>query len=155
MQVPDALSRKPHTESEIQDLLRMDKDKENDSDFKIKITTKSGKQKHVYFTLHSKRHSRARGTVQPHELEIPKVFDYENDPDYGEIYKRLTSDDPKKKPLPSDTLYHIRENNLVWVDKHMKPRICVPRKYRATLCREHHDTPLGGHFGMEKTLHSI
>ena len=45
MAVPDALSRKPHTESEIQSLLTMNKDKENNSTFEIKITKKNGKQK--------------------------------------------------------------------------------------------------------------
>eukprot|EP00961_Rhodomonas_salina_P178422 2406677-Rhodomonas_salina.1 len=77
----------------------MNKDKENDSTFEIKITTKNEKQKHVLFTLHSKRHSSAQGTKQLDESVIPAIFDYKDDPDYGQVYKDLTDPDPKRKPL--------------------------------------------------------
>eukprot|EP00961_Rhodomonas_salina_P012647 170349-Rhodomonas_salina.1 len=79
----------------------MNKDKENDSTFKKQISTKSRKQKHVLFTLHSKRHSCAQGTKQPDESVIPTVFDFTDDPDYGQIDKDLTDPDPKQKQLQS------------------------------------------------------
>ena len=152
MQVPDALSRKPRTEEDILDLLRT---KEGDAEpsMEIKVPTKEGKYQRVLFTLHSKVRARTRGLPFPEVSEIPEVFEYKKDPDYGQIYKILKKD--PKKLEPSMTLYAIRNGNLVWVDKHLQERICVPVKYRALLLQEFHDTPLGGHFGTDKTFYGL
>eukprot|EP00961_Rhodomonas_salina_P070598 947712-Rhodomonas_salina.1 len=53
---------------------------------------------------------------QPDESVIPTIFDYTDDPDYGQIYKDLTEPDSKRKQLQSDALYAILEQNLVWID---------------------------------------
>ncbi len=53
------------------------------------------------------------------------------------------------------TLYSIQDDNLVWVDKHLQARTCVPQKYRTLILQEYHDTPLGGHFGKDKTFYGI
>eukprot|EP00961_Rhodomonas_salina_P131686 1772307-Rhodomonas_salina.1 len=39
------------------------------------------------------------------------------------------------------------------IDKRFQPRVCVPKKYRALILHEYHDTPsgLGAHFGEDKT----
>lgn len=117
MQVPDALSRKPRTEEDILDLLRT---KEGDAEpsMEIKVPTKEGKYQRVLFTLHSKVRARTRGLPFPEVSEIPEVFEYKKDPDYGQIYKILKKD--PKKLEPSMTLYAIRNGNLVWVDKHFR-----------------------------------
>ena len=52
-------------------------------------------------------------------------------------------------------MYTIRNNNLHWVDKKQNPRICVPKKYRAAIISEFHDTILGAHFGIDKTLGTL
>ena len=152
MQVPDALSRKPRTEEDILDLLRT---KEGDAEpsMEIKVPTGEGKFQRVLFALHSKVRAQARGIKFPTVTEIPRVFEYKNDPDYGAIYKTLNSEPQKMNP--SLTLYAIRDGNLVWVDKHLQERICVPVQYRSLLLQEFHDTPLGGHFGKDKTLYGI
>ena len=152
MQVPDALSRKPRTEEDILDLLRT---KEGDAEptMEIKVPIEGGKHQRVLFKLHSKSQATIRGLKFPEVTEIPQVFDYEGDPDYGEIYKTLKDDSSKLDP--SMSLYTIRGDNLVWVDKRLQERICVPVKYRALLLHEHHDTPLGGHFGKDKVFYGI
>jgi hypothetical protein len=84
MQVPDALSRKPRTEEDILDLLRT---KEGDAEptMEIKVPIEGGKHQRVLFKLHSKRQATIRGLKFPEVTELPQVFDYEGDPDYGEI----------------------------------------------------------------------
>ncbi len=88
MQVPDALSQKPRTEEDILDLLRT---KEGDAEpsMEIKIPTKEGTFQKVLFTLHSKTRARVKGLKFPEITEIPKVFDYKGDPDYGQIFITL------------------------------------------------------------------
>eukprot|EP00961_Rhodomonas_salina_P090950 1223993-Rhodomonas_salina.2 len=153
MVVPDALSRKPRTENDIQELLRVQKNEDKDGGLEIKIQLKNGKSKRVLFALHSKRRSRAQGTKILQEDTIPEIFDYSDDPDYGEIFKTLKDDEDTSQP--SLSLYSIRRGNLFWLDVNLQPRICVPRKYRVALLQEFHDTPLGGHFGQDKTYHAI
>ncbi len=47
--------------------------------------------------------------------EIPKVFDYTSNPDYGKLYQTLDQlGDGQLKP--SESLYDIREGNLVRMD---------------------------------------
>ena len=152
MQVPDALSRKPKTEEDILDLLRT---REGDAEpsMEIKVPTNEGKYQRVLFALHSKTRARAKGLPFPEVSEIPQTFEYKKDPDYGQIYKILKKE--PKKLEPSMTLYAIRDGNLVWVDKHLQERICVPVKYRSLLLQEFHDTPLGGHFGKDKTFYGL
>eukprot|EP00961_Rhodomonas_salina_P236696 3198913-Rhodomonas_salina.1 len=53
--------------------------------------------------------------------EIPRVFDYTDDADYGDIFNTLSSG--KSYPTrPSLQLYTIRDENLVWIDKQFQPR---------------------------------
>ena len=163
MTVPDSLSRKPKTETDIETLLRIQKRPDDDPIMTIKVQTKSGKTERVLMTFQSKRQARVQtraakppgsttATVDPDE--IPEIFDYTDDPDYGEIFQTLSSDQ-KPPDRPSLQLYSVRDGNLVWLDKRFHPRICVPKRYRAQVIHEHHDTPLGAHFGEDKTYHGL
>ncbi len=92
----------------------------------IKIPTKEGKYQRVLFTLHSKSRARTKGLKFPEAMEIPLVFEYDENPDCGQIYQTL-KESPQKLD-PSMSLYSLRDGNLMWVDKHLKERICVPLK---------------------------
>ncbi len=82
------------------------------------------------------------------------MFDYTSDPDYGELFQTLDQmGDWQLKP--SESRYDIREGNLVWMDSRLNPRVCVPKKYRAAILHEFHDTPLGSHFGTDKTYTTL
>eukprot|EP00960_Hanusia_phi_P013747 403541-Hanusia_phi.AAC.1 len=165
MVVPDALSRKPKTELDIEHLLRMQGRDEDEPFMKIKVKTKDGKTQRVLMSLRSEEQIRVSastsvasnaatdGSADPPN-EIPRVFDYSDDDDYGEIFNTLSSgkSDPTR---PSLQLYAIRDENLVWIDKRFQPRVCVPKKYRALILHEYHDTPLGAHFGEHKTYHGL
>ncbi len=74
MQVPDGLSRKPHPEGEQPSLKVKDLEQEN-THMVIRVTTKDGTRHKILLTLNTKKTG--------HEEEIPKVFDYMSDPDYG------------------------------------------------------------------------
>ena len=78
MQVPDGLSSKPHLDWEQPSLRVKDLEQENTHEV-IRVTTKNRHK--VLLTLNSKKTG--------HEEEIPKVFDYTSDPDYGELYQTL------------------------------------------------------------------
>ncbi len=60
------------------------------------------------------------------------MFDYKSDPDYGELFQTLDQLGDKQLK-PSESRYNIREENLVWMDSRLNPRICVPRKYWAAI----------------------
>ncbi len=146
MVVPDSLSRRPRAIEDIKDLLRLTDDEEDDAVFKITVQTASGKPQKVIFT-------RKKQVDTP--TELPVVFDYTQDSDYGGIYETLKNP-AGALPLPSLTLYHLNsQGNLVWIDPHQTPRVCVPKRYRGLLLQELHDSPLGGHFGLEKTYASL
>ena len=162
MTVPDALSRKPKTESDIETLLRIQKRPDDEPFMEINVQTSSGRIEKVLMTFRSEpkirvwTHKRAvpsdKATIASEE--IPEVFDYAGDPDYGEIFKKLSSQ-TKYPEEPSLQLYAIRGDALVWLDGKQRPRVCVPKKYRASLLHEYHDTPLGAHFGGDKTYHTL
>ena len=142
MQVPDALSRRPNTQSDLEELLRVGK--EDDDNISITIPTNEGTRK-VYLNLEMNH----KETIA--DLE----FKYENDIDFGEIYETLKNKTQKQIP-PSMTLYHLNEKDqLIWVDKSQTQRICVPKTERLKLIKENHDTPIGGHFGTEKTYERL
>ena len=145
MQVPDGLSRKPHPEGEQPSLKVKDLEQEN-THMVIRVTTKDGAKHKVLLNLKTQK--------KAHQEEIPKVFDYTSDPDYGELYQTL--DQLGNGQLkPSESRYDIREGNLVWMDSRLTPRVCVPKKYRAAILHEFHDTPLGSHFGTDKTYAAL
>ncbi len=104
----------------------------------IRVTTKDGIKYKVLLNL-----------KEAHEEEIPKMFDYQSDPDCGELFQTpdLLGD---KQLKPSESRDDIREGNLVWMDNRLTPRVCVPKKYRAAILHKFHDTPLGSHFGTDK-----
>eukprot|EP00961_Rhodomonas_salina_P186823 2522499-Rhodomonas_salina.1 len=95
------------------------------------------------------------GSADPPK-EIPRVFDYTDDADYGDIFSTLSlgKSDPT---CPLLQLYTIRDENLVWIDRRFQPRVCVPKKYRALILHKyHHDhTPLGAHFGEDKIYNGL
>ncbi len=43
------------------------------------------------------------------------MFDYKSDPDYGELFENLDQRGDKQLK-PSESMYDIREGNLVWMD---------------------------------------
>ena len=152
MQVPDALSRKPHTQDDLKDLLRIC-DADNKNDVEIRIPTSKGITT-VCLTLKSQMNKK----VQQKDLDLSS-WEYKDDKDFGEIFKVLTeiSTKPSKnidKP-PSFQLYDLRDNKLWWLDRTQNDRICVPLQYRIQVIREFHDTPVAGHLGIDKTYHSI
>eukprot|EP00961_Rhodomonas_salina_P062586 840197-Rhodomonas_salina.1 len=93
MQVPDSLSRRPKSASEIEDLLRLKPAEQDNTKFEIPLVTKDGKVTKILLKLNKDQMS------DPPVLDIT-TFDYTNDPDYGELFSNL---DPKK---PSSTLYY-------------------------------------------------
>ncbi len=56
---------------------------------------------------------------------------------------------------PSESRHDIQEGNLIWMDSRLTPSVCVPQKYRASILHEFHDTPLGSHFGTDKTYAAL
>lgn len=82
------------------------------------------------------------------------MFDYAGDPDYSDIYEAIQSG---KADLtkPSLSLFSICNDNLVWMDWKLRPRVCVPKQYWAMILHEFHDTPLGVHLGSDKTYHTV
>jgi hypothetical protein len=81
MQVPDGLSRKPHLEGEQPSLRVKDLEQEN-THMVIWVITKNGIKHKVLLNLKTKG-------KEAHEVEIPKVFDYTSDQDYGELFQTL------------------------------------------------------------------
>jgi hypothetical protein len=142
MTVPDSLSRRTMTEADVEDMLRLSP--HEDTSFELQIPLDNGKQK-VLLT---------RRRVVKHQDDIPEVFDYTDDPTYGVVHQRLV--DEEANLPPSYDLYSVNDKgNLVWCDKHQTQRICVPQRYRAVIIQEHHDTPIGAHFGANKTYARI
>eukprot|EP00961_Rhodomonas_salina_P212261 2866155-Rhodomonas_salina.1 len=75
MQVPDSLSRRPKSASEIEDLLRLKPAEQDNTKFEIPLVTKDGKVTKILLRLNKDQKS------DPHVLDIT-TFDYTNDPDY-------------------------------------------------------------------------
>jgi hypothetical protein len=75
-------------------------------------------------------------------------------PDFGKIYAWLSSNDPRARAYR--TKYDIMDGILRFrTSKNDAYRICVPRSLRATLLHEFHDTPVSGHFGVDKTYSNL
>ncbi len=69
----------------------------------IQVTTKDGTKHTVLLNLNTKKR-------EAHEEEIPKVFDYMSDPDYGELFQTLDRQGDKQLK-PSESRYVLREGN--------------------------------------------
>jgi hypothetical protein len=149
MQVPDALSRRPHSQQELESVLRIcNEDGYNTNDIEITVTTDKGPTK-VCFNLN------VQDTPNLTKLDITKL-EYKGDPDFGEIVEILKSGDPKSlEKRPSLQLYLWEDGTLYWLDQSQNNRICVPKQYRVQILKEFHDSPTGGHFGLEKTVSVI
>ncbi|MFN7739640.1 MAG: reverse transcriptase domain-containing protein, partial [Cyanobacteriota bacterium] len=149
MQVPDALSRRPHTPTELEGLLRVcNADGYNNNDIEITVTTDKGPTK-VCFNLETQK------GPDPPKLDV-HALDYKNDPDFGEIVQTLKTGDSKTLlERPSLQLYLWENDTLYWLDQSQNNRLCVPKKHRVQILKEFHDSPTGGHFGLEKTLSII
>lgn len=147
MEVPDALSRRTHTVTEIQDLLRFHEHDLDDDKFEISITDSEGKPMKILFRL-----NKSTKADKPQTKLDPKDFNYEDDKEYQYIYRKLKKGD---KDLPSLDLYYIKDNLLYFVDHRLNHRICVPRHARSSILYEYHDTPLGAHLGAAKVYANI
>lgn len=147
MQVPDALSRRVHSQEEFTHLLRVC-DHDEEAHLEINVPTAEGKTKVLL-------HMQADKT-SPHDPNSPPLnlkFEYKGDKDFEKIFEILKN---KVEPLPpSADMYHLEEDLLYWVDKTAHQRVCVPKRYRVMVLKEFHDTPTGGHFGSEKTYESL
>ncbi len=77
-----------------------------------------------------------------------------SDSDSGKLLQTLDQLGDKQLK-PSESRSDIREGNLVWIDSRLNPKVCVPRKYQAAILHEFHDTPLGSHFGTDKTYAAL
>ena len=77
-----------------------------------------------------------------------------NDPDFEDILKTLRNL-PVKKRSPSSLLAHYstdQEDNLYYD----QDRLCIPRgKLRTQILHDHHDAPIAGHQGIERTYATI
>ncbi len=149
MQVPDALSRRPHSPEELEGLLRIcNEDGYNANDIEITVQTNKGPTK-VCFNLEIQK------TPDTPKLDI-HTLEYKDDPDFGEIVQILKDGDSKTiQERPSLQLYLWEDGTLYWLDRSQNNRICVPKKNRVQVLKEFHDSPTGGHFGLEKTLSII
>ncbi len=112
-QVPDALSRKPRTTKDIQELLCIHNE-DDEPIMQVKVPTKKGQYKLVLFALYSKSRAQQKGVKYPEVEEIPAIFNYTQDPDYGKVYQNLTN--PPPTPDPSLSLYTIQVGNVIWID---------------------------------------
>ncbi len=99
MQVPEALSRQPHTQTELEGLLRVcNTHRYNTNHIKITMTTDKGPTK-VCFNLEAPK------VLDLSKFDI-KSLEYENNPDFWEIVQTLKEGDPKAiQQLPSLQLY--------------------------------------------------
>src|SRR4051812_45763414 len=62
---------------------------------------------------------------------------------------------PVKNPVPSSLLRHysLAENQLLLYDQE---HLCIPRgPLRTQIPYDHHDTPVAGHQGIERTFEAI
>ena len=161
MKVPDALSRRNKTKKDVELMLKSQKEEDKGTEetaFRISFQDDEGIKRRVYLKM-----SKDLG-MKSNETEIPSVFDYKDDPYYGKVYETLMKDTQKLEmkpckgiqvPQPSLQNYKLEGGNLWWLDKHYRPRKCVPQKYQSLIIQEFHDTPLGGHFGVDKTHAAI
>jgi hypothetical protein len=70
-----------------------------------------------------------------------------------DLYNAYDPDDP----LLQDSDMHFLEDHGVYVFKpdDSPARVYIPDGLRGWIIREHHDTPFGGHLGIDKTLESV
>ena len=47
------------------------------------------------------------------------------------------------------------QNGLLIHKKEGQRHLCIPEKFRLQIMQENHDTPIAGHFGLEKTYDLI
>src|SRR5579871_1866147 len=76
------------------------------------------------------------------------------DPDFGAVYQTLKG---KREglPMPTTLLQHftLDKDDLLWYDGN---RLCIPRgKWRTLLLHDHHDTPIAGHQGVDRTYAAL
>src|SRR5581483_3507136 len=59
----------------------------------------------------------------------------------------------KNEKIPSSLLKHFSiRNDLLWFDEE---RVCVPKNMRTEVIHDHHDIPISGHQGIERTYSSL
>ncbi len=96
----------------------------------------------------------AQASMQHSDLCSRIQTDIKTCPDFGKIYTWLSSNTPRARAYRSK--YDIVDGILRFrTSKHDSYRICVPRSLRATLLHEFHDTPVSGHFGVDKTYANL
>jgi hypothetical protein len=120
-------------------------------EFDVTIVYKPGKSNIVADAL-SRRPDlslNAISTAQPAYLD--RIRDqYPNDPDFGEIFEHLTANQAPPGTLRGKlSKYHIIDGILYFLDN----RVCVPvdKRLREDLIHAHHDAPIAGHLGVDKT----
>ena len=147
MEVPDALSRRTPTKGELSYLLRIC-DSDNDRGVEITIPTDKGPTK-VILNMEVKKQDPTMSNI-----DVSK-FDYSGDKDFGDIFKLLSKNPKQIFDKPSLQLYSLEGTLLFWADRSSTQRICVPKNQRIQVLKEFHDTPLGGHFGVDKTFETL
>lgn len=97
----------------------------------------------------------ANVTVTEHAYLDSIRNSYADDPDFGDIYKCLSHDPPRVPPAKRHAYarYRWRDGFLYYKDD----RICVPRiaQLRQNILHDHHDAPIAGHLGVDKTYLAI
>lgn len=146
MQVPDALSRRPHTREELTDLLRVC-DSNQDTDLEFMVQTPKGPTK---VCLNLEIVPEPDPSLKFNTLDVSN-FKYKTDKDFGSIVCQFLNNESR----PSMSLYSYRDGKLWWTDKTQNERLCVPAENRVPLLQEYHDAPTGGHFGAAKTYESL
>lgn len=139
MQVPDALSRKPH---DLDKVLRY----HEEDDHQVAIQVKGEK---VFLTLKA-----------PSPPEIPQLgtllhLDYSQDKELSSIFEALEKDPTLGEKHPKYRTFQVQGPHLIWKDGKGLDRVVIPCNLRLELVKEYHDTPLGGHFGAGKVYQSL
>ena len=85
------------------------------------------------------------------------------DPDTKRRFKELYVKDPQLAPLldqyqhsPPESRYYV-EDDLLWTRIAGSVRLCVPRDstLRSQILHDHHDAPIAGHLGFDKTYDAL
>src|SRR3954463_7821405 len=94
-------------------------------------------------------------TIQPDSAFKQNIQDHlHEDPDFENILQTLQGIKPLK-PIPNSLLqhYHLGEDGLLYYDT---TRLCIPKgPLRTQLLYDHHDTPMAGHQGIERTYATL
>lgn len=85
---------------------------------------------------------------------------YSQDPFLSGVIKVLAGEEPLKSPpagVVSVLHRYLLQDGLLYKIDDKSPRLCVPRipQIITKILQEHHDSPLAGHHGFEKTYSSV